>query len=419
MTDFAAMNRRRLLGTSLAALPLLGAGGLARNALAATDISYWHHFTSQTEAAGLARVMELFGKAYPDITVTPENIPNAEYMTKLTATLVAGSRPASGMVTATRFPDIYALGGLVDLSGKMADWPLKDAFSAAAFEPVTVDGGVYGIPCFSFINWMYYRTDYFEEAGLDGPPDTYEEFLEAAIKLSDPANNRYGFSMRGGDGGQNFLLDMIQAWGSPIVVDGQMAIDREKAIEAVRFYAELYTKHKVVPPSAPNDSYRQIMESFKTGQTAMVWHHTGSLTEIAAALPEGSFMTAIRPTGPAARIAQVDHAYNGVMDEALLDPAWDWVSFWGETDPAIAFLEETGYFPSSSEAAADPRIADNPIYAAAVATMEFGGPPPAFVGADGWARTIAFPAFQQVLTGDATPEEAVDTMMSGLERTLR
>ncbi len=419
MTDFAAMNRRRLLGTGLATLPLLGAGGLGRRALAATDITYWHHFTSQTEAAGLARVTELFNQVYPDITVTPENIPNAEYMTKLTATLVAGSRPSCGMVTSDRFADIHALGGLVDLSPRMADWPLKDAFPPAAFEPVTIDGAVYGVPAFSFVNWMYYRADYFEEAGIDGPPDSFEELLEASIKLSDPANNRYGFGMRGGDGGHNFLIDVLQAWGSPIAVDGQMAIDREKAIEAVRFYSELYTKHKVVPPSAPNDSYRQIMEGFKTGQTAMLWHHTGSLTELAGALPEGTFMTAIRPAGPAARIAQLDHLYNGVMNEADLDPAWDWVSFWGETDPAIAFLEETGYFPSSSEAAADPRIADNPIYGAAVATMEFGGPPPGFVGYEGWARTIAHPAFQQVLTGDATPEEAVDTMMSGLERTLR
>ena len=81
------------------------------------------------------------------------------------------------------------------------------------------------------------------------------------------------------------LLDMIEAFGSPIVVDGKAALDRDKMIEAMRFWSELYTKYKVAPPSAPNDSYRQIMEGFRTGQTAMIWHHTGSLTEIAEALP--------------------------------------------------------------------------------------------------------------------------------------
>ncbi len=419
MTATFDTTRRRLLGAGLGSLPLLALGGLGRGASAATAINYWHHFTSQTEAAGLARVMALFGEAFPDIAVSPENIPNAEYMTKVTATLVAGSRPDTGMVTAQRFPDMHAMGGLMDLSGKLAEWELTDSFADAAWAPVSVDGGVYGVPAFSFINWVYYRTDYFEAAGIDGPPDTFEDFLEACIKLSDPANNRYGFGMRGGGGGHSFLVDMIRAWGSPIVEDGQMAIDREKAVDAVRFYAELYTRHRVVPPSAPNDSYRQIMEGFNTGQTAMVWHHTGSLTEISAALPAGSFNTAIRPAGPGARIAQVDHLYNGIMSDANMDAAWDWISFWGETEPAIALLEETGYFPSSQTAAADPRIADNPIYDAATATMAFGSPPPSFVGADGWASTVALPAFQQVLTGASTPEAAVDTMMAGLERTLR
>jgi len=419
MSRLLDLSRRRLLGAGAAAVPLLMLGGLGRSVSAATAINYWHHFTSQTEAAGLRRVLDLFAEAHSDIEVSPENIPNAEYMTKITATLVAGSRPDTAMVTAQRFPDMHAMDGLIDLAPSLDEWPLKSAFPETAWDAVSADGGVYGIPAFSFVNWVYYRTDYFEEAGIDGPPDTYEEFLDACIKLSDPSNNRYGFGMRGGDGGHNFLIDMIRAWGSPIVEDGEMAIDREKAVEAVRFYAELYTRHNVVPPSAPNDSYRQIMEGFKTGQTAMIWHHTGSLTEIAGALPEGSFMTAVRPKGPAARIAQLDHLYNGIMSDARLEAAWNWVSFWGETEPAIAFLEETGYFPSSLEAARDPRIADNPIYTAATRTMEFGGPPPRFVGADGWARTVAFPAFQQVLTGDSTPEAAVDTMMTGLERTLR
>ena len=39
------------------------------------------------------RCMKLFAAAHPDITVTPENIPNPEFMAKITAAVVAGSRP--------------------------------------------------------------------------------------------------------------------------------------------------------------------------------------------------------------------------------------------------------------------------------------------------------------------------------------
>ena len=95
---------------------------------------------------------------------------------------------------------------------------------------------------------------------------------------------------------------MMEAFGSPIVKNGKPAIDRAAAIEAVGFYAGLFVKDKVAPPSAPSDSYRQIMEAFRTGQTAMVWHHTGSLIEISQALKPGAQFSTAHPCRPARRL---------------------------------------------------------------------------------------------------------------------
>ena len=160
------------------------------------------------------------------------------------------------------------------------------------------------------------------------------------------------------------------------------------------------------------------MEGFRTGQTGMIWHHTGSLREIAGALPAENFSTAIRPAGPAARIAQVSYLYNGLMKQENSDAAWAWVSFWGEPEPAIALLEETGYFPASSQVADDPRISSNPLYLPATATLEFGVLPLDHLGAEAWARNVVMPEFQKILIGAATPEAAVDAMIRGLEKTL-
>jgi multiple sugar transport system substrate-binding protein len=211
---------------------------------------------------------------------------------------------------------------------------------------------------------------------------------------------------------------MIEAFGSPIVVDGKAALDKPKVMEAMAFFSSLYTKHKVVPPSAPNDSYRQIMEGFRTGQTAMIWHHTGSLTEIAAALPPEAFMTAVKPAGPVDHVLRIAYAYNGLMQDDLADASWDWVSFWGESDPAIALLDATGYFPASTKVAQDPRITSEPKYQAAVETLKIGRLAPKFPGADAWARTVLLPEFQKILVGSSTVEAAVDNMAKGLEKTL-
>jgi len=232
---------RRALLAGMSALPL--AGMLPRGASAQTGaINYWHHFTSTTEFQGLERVVALYRQRNPGLTVTQENIPNPEYMAKVTASVVANARPDTGMVSTERAKDLVAMRAMVDIDSRVRGWSRFSEYSADAWSGATVDNKIYGIPAFTFVNWMYYRKDWFAEAGL-APPKTLAEFQAAAIKLTDPSKNRYGFSMRGGAGGFSFVLDMIESFGSPIVVNGKPAMDRAKAIEAVSFWSELHTRH--------------------------------------------------------------------------------------------------------------------------------------------------------------------------------
>jgi multiple sugar transport system substrate-binding protein len=406
------------LGSSAAAmarfLPLVAAQEITGS------VNYWHHFTSETEFRGMERVIALFRERYPNVELIQENIPNAEFMAKFTQAVQANSRPDTTMIASDRLPDMVAMNGVLDLTDRVNNWELREFFPANRWEGITRDGKIYGVPAFTFVDWMYYRVDWFEEAGLS-VPTTLAEFREAAIALTDPSRGRFGFGMRGGGGGQGFIIDMLESFGSPILdADGNPAIDRDRAIEALTFWTGLYTTDGVVPPSAPEDSYRQIMEGFKTGQTAMVWHHSGSLREVSDALEPGvQFMTAVKPAGPAAHITRVSYLYNGLMSDVNADAAWAWVSFWGENEPAIAFLEETGYFPASEAIANEERITGNPIYRAALEAAGIGRLPPSFIGYPAWSTQVVLPAFQKVLVGEYSVEEAVDEMIFGLEDAVR
>jgi len=413
-----------VLGAGLALARPMAALASPRSSAPARQLSgtvvYWHHYTSESEMAGLAEGTASFNAKYPSITIQSETIPNADFMAKFTLAVQGGGMPDTTMIAAERTPDMVAMGGLKDLTDRIAQWELKQYFPDNRFDGARVNGRIYGVPSFMFVNWMYYRVDWFKEAGLE-VPKTFDEFTQAAIKLTDPSKNRYGFGLRGGAGGQGMIIEVIRAFGSPIVDDqGKPAMDTQKAIEAITWYSELFTKHKVVPPSAPNDSYRQIMEAFRTGQTAMVWHHTGSLAEVQGDLgSDGTkFMSAPRPAGPAAHIADVSTSYNGLVDPKNEEAAWAWITHWAEADVQIAFLEKTGYFPSSTAIADDPRIVNNPYYAAAIETLKFGTMPPAFPGNPGWQQTVVLPSFQKVLLGEMTPAQAVEAMQKGLEEAV-
>jgi multiple sugar transport system substrate-binding protein len=411
-----SLTRRNLLRSTASSSLILG--GAAQAAGPSGKIVYWHHFTSQEEFAGLQKVLALFKQRYPDLTVQQENIPNPEYMTKFTAAVVANTRPDVSMVVAERLPDMLGMNGLVDITARVNAWPNKAAFPANCWEGVSSGGKIYGIPAFTFIDWVYYRKDWFEQAGLAGPPTNLDEFLTAAKKLTDASKNRYGFGMRAGPGGYAYILDLIESFGSPFVIDGKNAMDRTKTVAAVKWYSDLFTVHKVVPPSAPGDGFRQIMEGFKTGQTAMTWHHTGSLVEITRAMKPTEFGTAGKPAGPAARVARLTYLFNSLMKKDNEEAAWDWIAYWGEPDPSIAFLEETGYFPVSSAIAQDKRITGNPLYAPATETLKYGRLPPAFNGVAGWSQTVVLPEFQKILVGQTTPDKAVDAMLKGLDAAL-
>ena len=409
------VTRRSLLrGAAAAGL----AAGSAREARAAENVIYWHHFTSQEEFAGLKKVMELFKQRFPDIALTQENIPNPEYMTKFTAAVMANSRPDVTMIVQERLADMLALNGLVDVTARVNAWKEKVNFPADRWTGCTAAGKIYGVPAFTFVDWVYYRKDWFAQAGIAGPPANLDEFVVAAKKLTDPAKNQYGFGMRGGPGGYAYVLDLIESFGSPFVIDGKNAMDKAKTVAAVKWYSDLATVHKVVPPSAANDGFRQIMEGFKTGQTAMTWHHTGSLVEMVRAMKPSEFGTAGKPAGPAARIARLTYLYNGLMKKDNEQAAWDWISFWGETDPSIAFLEETGYFPANAKIAQDARITGNPLYKPAADTFAYGRLPPGFVGLAGWSQNVVQPEFQKILVGQQSPEKAVDAMLAGLDAAL-
>ena len=409
MTIFNRRSALKLGGSLLAATALTPHLAFAQ----AKTINYWHTFTSQSEQEGLDEVLKLFAAAHPDITVTPENIPNPEFMAKITAAVVANTRPSVTGLSSERFRDLLAMGALTDITDRVAGWERRADFADERFTAITADGKIYGVPALTFVDWIYYRKDWFEAAGI-APPTTLAEMYDAAVKLTDAGANRFGFGLRGGPGGQNIIINMMEAFGSPVQhADGSIGLDREKAIAGVAFWSEM--GKNAAPPSAPNDGFRQIIEGFQTGQTAMIYHHTGSYQDIASKLEPGvQFGTMPIPAGPVNRVARLAYGYNTITKPEDADAGWEWIKFWGEPDAAVAFLEKTGYFPASTTAAQDPRIAGNAMYKAASDTLGFGIPHPSFPGSAGWAEGTVLPAFQRVLIGQATPEQAVDEMIAGL-----
>jgi multiple sugar transport system substrate-binding protein len=126
-------------------------------------------------------------------------------------------------------------GAMLDITDRVkASSVIKtDAYFAGPLNSVTWDGKLFGLPKYTDTIGLFYNKDLFKKAGLDpeNPPKTWDELLEAARKLNDPANNVYGitFSARGNEEGTFQFLPWIQmSGGSYTQVNGPGAI---KALE--------------------------------------------------------------------------------------------------------------------------------------------------------------------------------------------
>lgn len=90
---------------------------------------------------------------------------------------------------------------------------------------------------------LYYRTDMFEEAGLD-VPENWNDFREAAIALTDEKNGIYGAGI--GYGASNSdaeWLTRAMLWSNGTVdvdAEGNVAVDSEETVSTAQYIQDLF-----------------------------------------------------------------------------------------------------------------------------------------------------------------------------------
>jgi multiple sugar transport system substrate-binding protein len=383
------------------------------------DISYWNHFTGEDERKGFEKVTSGFKKTYPNVNLKVESLPNEDFMTKFTTAVQSGSVPNSAMVHASRVNDMVGMRGLIDITGPMSGWEGQRDIAAKVLSPFQRGGKTYALPVSLFVDWVYYRVDWLKQAGISTPPRTWSEFRDVAKALTDAKSGRYGWGMRGGAGGGEAVIKIIRSYNGPLVdANGKPSLDQAAVETGLEQYTAPYTKDKSVPPSAPNDGYNQIFQSFLTGRTGMLMHHTGSLQSVSKGLrPSEQVLTMPMPKSEA-EIGWVQPLANGLMTLDAAETSLAWLQYWASAKPQVDFLAATGYFPASTTAQQDGSIAANPMFAAALKQVEIGNTPEYFKGFQGWQDRTVLVQAQAVLVGKTTIAEAAKTIVTDFKSTF-
>ena len=229
---------------------------------------------SGPEHDNLVKVAEEYTKATGKEVIV-EEVAREAYFDKLNTVAATCGEDYDAFYAMSDFVPAYvAAEGLKDLNTffedpavASPDFTLEDYGMATSF--FTYDGKTYVLPSEGDTAWLWYRKDLFEKAGLT-PPETWDEFYEAAKILNDPANGVYGavIGVKPDEAWWDFMYYLFGQGGELLNADNTVAINNEAGVQALTFYANLL-EEGLVPPDVSTYGYVEILEALSKGKAAM------------------------------------------------------------------------------------------------------------------------------------------------------
>ena len=227
------------LATATSALTVLS------SAANAVEIEYWQYFFDARVAA-MEQLIENFQAANPGITVTMTHFPYADYRTKVAAAIPAGEGPDVVQLFYGWLNDYKAAELIQPLPA--GDFP-ADAIDAEFFPMVSAmrEGDNYwALPTAVRSLALFYNERLFEEAGIDGPPETLDEMLEIGATLTerDGAGNITQAGLTMGMNAQDhhwFREGLVRQFGGEPYLDDYKTVNynTEAGQKAMEFYIGL------------------------------------------------------------------------------------------------------------------------------------------------------------------------------------
>lgn len=314
-------------------------------------------------------------------------------------------------------------GWLYDLGDHLDDWEGWDALTENAQAVAEGGGESYFLPYGFYGLSLFYRTDLVEEAGFDGPPETWRELLEQASAIQDPSHNTYGYAFRGGQNANSNVVAAIEAYviddldpdNAFLLQDGSTIFAADEAQTALDDYFALF--EQASPPSAVSWGYPEMVEGFTNGSTAFLLQDPEVIATVqeSTTLAEDQWDTAPLLQGPTGKAAQpLAVAGWGVTEaSAHKDEAVALVEFLASEGPATEFAQANSLVPIIAGASEDEFYSDGPWTSYVTMTED----PDTYVnvtqprGVSWWTEWIqkSDQEIQNVLLGDMTTTELLES----------
>ena len=387
---------------AVSALALLAMSGTA---LAEVTIDFTVAEYSSKTGPYFEDVAAAFEAENPDIKVNIEVVPWDTLLQRLTTDIAGGAAPDISII-GTRWLLDFAEQGIAEPVDAYLTPEFKDTFIDTFMAPSVIDGQIMGLPVAASARAMLINKDLYDAAGAT-PPTTWDEFYEAAQKIS-AAGDAYGFGLQGKEIETDayFYYSLWTHGGDILKEDGSSGLNTPEAVEALALYKKMLDEG-LTQPSPTNYSREDVFNLFKQGQLGAVFTFPMLIPQIQAEAPDLNYEVMPFPAAASKATYGVTDTLMMFADSDVKEEAWKFIEFAYQDEWRTVFDHGEGFLPVTKGVAAEEYYTTDKDIAGFAAGLPYAKFAPTIANWEEIAD-VTVRAIQQVYLDQATPEAALE-----------
>lgn len=237
-------------------------------------IEFMHSSVEQERQAVISRLIDHFQQENPDITVKQVPVEEDAFNTKIITLARTGALPEvietshdyAKVMDKEQLVDRKAIGDVIAAVGE------QNFYDGVLRIVRTEDGTAWnGVPISAWLQGVWYKKDVLESAGLS-EPQNWQQLLEAAQKLSDPAQKKYGIALPTAESvmtEQAFSQFALSNNANVFDANGSITLNTPEMEQALEMYRQL--AETTMPGS---NNVMEIKDAFMNGAAPMAIYST-------------------------------------------------------------------------------------------------------------------------------------------------
>ncbi|WP_405551746.1 ABC transporter substrate-binding protein [Streptomyces sp. NBC_01171] len=271
------------------------------------------------------------------IKVKVEVVPWSDLLNRILTATTSGQGPDVLNIGNTWSASLQATGALLPWDAKnFAKIGGRDRFVDPALGSTGAEGkDPAAVPLYSMSYALYYNKQIFADAGIDGPPATWDELVADGAKI-----RAKGKSVLGAEGSNlsenihHVFVFAKQHDADFFSADGKPDFTNPKVVDAVKQYVDLMAKDKAIPPGNAEYAQNQSVSDFAKGKQAMLLWQSAAANLKSQGMKDDAYGVAPVPVqkgtpGPGAQVNSMAAGINIAVfkDSHNLDGATEFVKF--------------------------------------------------------------------------------------------